>query len=205
MRRRFVRCERCHRTVAIPPLAPNQRPVCPCGALLQPPTPNMPSVEQLVQMLLQAHGGSGGASLRTAGASDALIRSLPTHAWKAPTSARASKRRDAEEAGTDADAASEAASAAGAALSKQAAGGSDAHADVGGVEEEGPSCTICLCEFEDGDVVTSLPCLHTFHKTCCVQWLKEKSTCPMCNVSLSELFKRQREAERTLLSGAGPD
>ena len=35
-------------------------------------------------------------------------------------------------------------------------------------EEEGdePQCTVCLCEYEEGERITQLPCKHDFHSTC---------------------------------------
>ena len=70
-------------------------------------------------------------------------------------------------------------------------------------DEEDPTCTICLCEFEEGEDMTTLPCLHLFHKECLEQWLREKGTCPMCNIGVEELLRRQQEAEQRLLQEAG--
>ena len=43
------------------------------------------------------------------------------------------------------------------------------------------SCCVCLCDYEKGDDLITLPCLHTFHKDCITQWLgKQKPTCPVC-------------------------
>lgn len=46
-------------------------------------------------------------------------------------------------------------------------------------------CTICLEMFEDGEKVKVLPvCLHTYHSDCVDNWLKHKSSCPLCRSSL---------------------
>ena len=41
-------------------------------------------------------------------------------------------------------------------------------------------CSICMCEFEPGETVTTLPCFHEFHHKCVLDWLKTKPVCPYC-------------------------
>lgn len=42
-------------------------------------------------------------------------------------------------------------------------------------------CPICLCNFEEGEMVRLLPCQHLFHKICVDEWLiKVKRFCPSC-------------------------
>ena len=48
------------------------------------------------------------------------------------------------------------------------------------------ACVVCQCDFEDGDEVKKLICDHQFHNNCIMGWLKNHSTCPMCNISLKE-------------------
>lgn len=45
---------------------------------------------------------------------------------------------------------------------------------------DGRSCCICLTDFESGDEVKVLPCIHTFHASCVDQWLLTKNQCPTC-------------------------
>ncbi|XP_019155343.1 PREDICTED: probable E3 ubiquitin-protein ligase HIP1 [Ipomoea nil] len=55
--------------------------------------------------------------------------------------------------------------------------------EVGGHEEEGECCCICLEGFRRGRgvVIASLsPCSHRFHYTCIARWLDNKPTCPIC-------------------------
>ena len=41
-------------------------------------------------------------------------------------------------------------------------------------------CVICMIEFENGDMLRCLPCVHTFHEQCIDQWLIKSLTCPSC-------------------------
>lgn len=47
------------------------------------------------------------------------------------------------------------------------------------------NCVICLCDYEQDDTVTILPCRHVYHKACIEPWLISKSAlCPMCKQSI---------------------
>ena len=79
-------------------------------------------------------------------------------------------------------------------------------------DDEDPSCSICLCEYEEGEKVTWLPCSHSFHASCISSWLKNSLICPICkdNVkrSLLKTLSMYRELHRTGLpdipeSGSG--
>ncbi|KAH7277734.1 hypothetical protein KP509_38G004700 [Ceratopteris richardii] len=49
--------------------------------------------------------------------------------------------------------------------------------------KEGADCAICLCEFEEEDVLRLLPsCGHAFHTECIDTWLFSHSTCPLCRM-----------------------
>ncbi|XP_063704126.1 RING finger protein 11 [Culicoides brevitarsis] len=41
-------------------------------------------------------------------------------------------------------------------------------------------CIICFVEFEIGDNVRYLPCMHFFHQHCIDDWLMRSLTCPEC-------------------------
>lgn len=45
-------------------------------------------------------------------------------------------------------------------------------------------CSICLEEFSDGVSRGKLGCLHVFHETCLVNWLKVSPTCPQCRFNV---------------------
>ena len=42
-------------------------------------------------------------------------------------------------------------------------------------------CSICLTSFQAGSqVMTGTTCAHTYHQTCCLEWLKKNDHCPYC-------------------------
>ncbi|KAI8092739.1 uncharacterized protein BX664DRAFT_348005 [Halteromyces radiatus] len=41
-------------------------------------------------------------------------------------------------------------------------------------------CSICLSEYEPGDLICKLWCSHHFHKDCVHEWLALNSLCPLC-------------------------
>lgn len=46
------------------------------------------------------------------------------------------------------------------------------------------TCSICLCEYRDGEMMRMLPdCRHYFHLTCVDAWLKMNASCPVCRNS----------------------
>lgn len=47
------------------------------------------------------------------------------------------------------------------------------------------SCAICCCSFRP-DKISALPCGHTFHYDCVLQWVKTSKTCPSCRVRCLE-------------------
>jgi hypothetical protein len=53
-------------------------------------------------------------------------------------------------------------------------------------EEEEPHCSICLCEYEDGDNLVKLPCSHVYHDPCITSWTTNHVKCPLCNFDLED-------------------
>jgi Ring finger domain len=51
-------------------------------------------------------------------------------------------------------------------------------------ESHANSCSVCLGQFQEGETVRTLPCLHQFHQDCVDRWLVQKATCPVCKASL---------------------
>eukprot|EP00804_Cyclotella_cryptica_P012604 CCRYP_014744-RA/>CCRYP_014744-RA protein AED:0.28 eAED:0.28 QI:0/-1/0/1/-1/1/1/0/466 len=57
------------------------------------------------------------------------------------------------------------------------------------LNEEEPSCSICLCEYEKGESVMRLPCNHLYHESCLDSWVTNHVRCPLCNYDLMEGFE----------------
>ena len=46
-------------------------------------------------------------------------------------------------------------------------------------EDEDASCCICMEDYQTGDHMITLPCLHVFHRDCIIPWLKNCASCPI--------------------------
>jgi len=46
-------------------------------------------------------------------------------------------------------------------------------------------CAICLCDYEAGEKLRSLPCTHHFHTPCIDRWVAIDRSCPMCKQDIS--------------------
>jgi len=46
--------------------------------------------------------------------------------------------------------------------------------------EDIPSCAVCMENYVNNDELRCLPCRHEFHTKCVDEWLKLRSTCPLC-------------------------
>ena len=49
-----------------------------------------------------------------------------------------------------------------------------------------PSCCICLNDVQKNEETVLLPCGHMFHWDCCLKWLKNNNTCPMCRFEIKD-------------------
>lgn len=57
----------------------------------------------------------------------------------------------------------------------------------GEFEEDGPHCSICLGEYEDGEKLVRLPCQHIYHEDCIGSWTTNHTRCPLCNSDLESV------------------
>lgn len=48
-----------------------------------------------------------------------------------------------------------------------------------GMSSEETTCTVCLVDYDDGDLLRGTPCAHWFHEECISKWLKDHRNCPM--------------------------
>ena len=53
-----------------------------------------------------------------------------------------------------------------------------------GDDDNTPQCSVCICDYEEGEVLRQLPCLHVFHQSCIDQWMTGHSSCPNCRRAL---------------------
>jgi len=47
------------------------------------------------------------------------------------------------------------------------------------------ACCICQDSIVSGQPVVITECMHVFHKDCCMRWLQQRKSCPVCQGSLS--------------------
>ncbi|XP_022238257.1 E3 ubiquitin-protein ligase RNF128-like, partial [Limulus polyphemus] len=55
-------------------------------------------------------------------------------------------------------------------------------------EGEFECCAVCIEMFKLGEVVRTLPCKHTFHKSCVDPWLLDQRSCPMCKMDILKYY-----------------
>ncbi|CAI5531785.1 unnamed protein product [Closterium sp. Naga37s-1] len=55
----------------------------------------------------------------------------------------------------------------------------------GGLALASKECTVCLSDYNEGELVRALPCAHRFHVSCIDHWLAATTTCPVCRTDLS--------------------
>lgn len=66
-------------------------------------------------------------------------------------------------------------------------------------------CQICLCDYEEGDDVRALPCMHAFHAACAESWLRVRLQCPNCLADLVQLLSNPSGGVDTSPRSLNPD
>lgn len=56
----------------------------------------------------------------------------------------------------------------------------------GASRDEEMECPLCLGEYELGEQVMRLPCLHQAHEECLSKWLERSPQCPVCKLDVQE-------------------
>lgn len=56
----------------------------------------------------------------------------------------------------------------------------------------GEKCAVCLCDFDAGDMVRRLPCVHHFHPACIDRWLSQNKRCPLCMHPIDQVCQTPR-------------
>mmetsp|Transcript_13751 Transcript_13751/g.31409 ORF Transcript_13751/g.31409 Transcript_13751/m.31409 type:complete len:114 (-) Transcript_13751:158-499(-) len=52
-------------------------------------------------------------------------------------------------------------------------------------------CELCLEDYEEGDELLRMPCMHLFHSKCVGPWLQKSYSCPVCNTDASQALQEQ--------------
>ena len=51
-------------------------------------------------------------------------------------------------------------------------------------DDKSKQCCICLQIYQNGDEITTLPCIDRFHTSCIKPWIERNPSCPLCKFSL---------------------
>ena len=58
--------------------------------------------------------------------------------------------------------------------------------NVNKLESDKKRCNICFEDYNNGDYVLVLPCLHIYHTNCIKEWFNSNNTCPLCKSEITE-------------------
>ncbi|KAL0373621.1 UNVERIFIED_CONTAM: RING-H2 finger protein ATL80 [Sesamum radiatum] len=66
---------------------------------------------------------------------------------------------------------------------------------------EDAQCSICLAEYQEKEVLRIMPnCGHSFHLSCIDTWLRKRSTCPVCRLSVQDAAETKHVRAATLMA-----
>ncbi|NXF09525.1 PJA2 ligase, partial [Smithornis capensis] len=60
-------------------------------------------------------------------------------------------------------------------------------------------CAICCSDCVRGEIITELPCHHSFHKSCVTLWLQRSGTCPVCRHILAPVLPEAADDTDTII------
>lgn len=63
-------------------------------------------------------------------------------------------------------------------------------------------CVICLCPYEAGDVLRTLPCMHMFHRDCVDPWLRRDGSCPICKTDVRRALRSAQSYEAAAMTAS---
>ena len=63
------------------------------------------------------------------------------------------------------------------------------------------ACRICLEDYEQGQILIYLTCIHRFHEECIMHWFENKDSCPICKKS--PFVIRDKKGKGSIGRGAG--
>lgn len=63
-------------------------------------------------------------------------------------------------------------------------------------DEDDLECAICKEDYQNFDLLTRLPCRHTFHRRCAENAFRSRDTCPMCRTPVPLTYVRRRDLRR---------
>ena len=52
--------------------------------------------------------------------------------------------------------------------------------------DDSKHCSICMCDYEDGEEILTLDCFHSYHTPCIEDWFKNQNWCPICRNKIGE-------------------
>ncbi|KAL0290772.1 UNVERIFIED_CONTAM: RING-H2 finger protein ATL5 [Sesamum angustifolium] len=65
---------------------------------------------------------------------------------------------------------------------------------------EDAQCSICLAEYQEKEVLRIMPnCGHSFHLSCIDTWLRKRSTCPVCRLSVQDAAETTKHVRAATL------
>lgn len=63
-------------------------------------------------------------------------------------------------------------------------------------EEEPEKCSICFCDFQQGEPTKQLSCKHIYHAACISKWLTINCLCPLCKGDMRPKKKQGEKEEK---------